>query len=154
MLKDLGYEYINIDGCWAVKTHRDPITNRLIHPVRFPNGISDLAAQIHDLGLKVGIYSSAGETTCAGYPASLSHEKTDAETFAEWQIDYFKDDDCGVPDSQNDVYTACVPDTFNNPGPYPNGTCLNLAPRKPHQRTITGMPRTVPSDIVQCGMRF
>ena len=56
-------------------------------PDRFPDGIASLASQIHDLGLKVGIYSSAGETTCAGYPASLGYEEIDAETFAEWGID-------------------------------------------------------------------
>lgn len=77
-----------VDDCWSVKTHRDPITNRMIpDPARFPDGIASLAAQIHDLGLKVGIYSSAGETTCAGYPASLGYEDIDAETFAEWGID-------------------------------------------------------------------
>lgn len=29
----------------------------------------------------------AGETTCAGYPASLGYEQVDAESFAEWGID-------------------------------------------------------------------
>jgi alpha-galactosidase len=54
---------------------------------RFPDGITSVASQIHELGLRVGIYSSAGETTCAGYPASLGYEDIDAETFAEWEID-------------------------------------------------------------------
>jgi hypothetical protein len=29
----------------------------------------------------------AGETTYAGFPASLGYEQIDAETFAEWGID-------------------------------------------------------------------
>lgn len=29
----------------------------------------------------------AGETTCAGYPASLGYEEIDARSFAEWGID-------------------------------------------------------------------
>nr|Q5AVQ6.2 RecName: Full=Probable alpha-galactosidase B; AltName: Full=Melibiase B; Flags: Precursor [Aspergillus nidulans FGSC A4]ABF50888.1 putative alpha-galactosidase [Aspergillus nidulans] len=126
-LKDLGYEYINIDDCWSIKTHRDPTTNRMIPDAdRFPDGIASVASQIHELGLKVGIYSSAGETTCAGYPASLGYEDIDAETFAEWEIDYLKYDDCGVPDNWKDPYTFCVPDTANNAGPFPNGTCPSL----------------------------
>ncbi|KAL4862744.1 hypothetical protein BDV12DRAFT_190175 [Aspergillus spectabilis] len=126
-LKDLGYEYINIDDCWSIKTHRNPTTKRLTpDPDRFPDSISGLASQVHDMGLKVGIYSSAGETTCAGYPASLGYEVIDAATFAEWEIDYLKYDDCGVPQNWTDNYTACVPDTANTSGPFPNGTCPNL----------------------------
>ncbi|KAL4981019.1 putative alpha-galactosidase B [Aspergillus desertorum] len=126
-LKDLGYEYINIDDCWSMKSHRDPNKKRMIpDPERFPEGIAGIASQIHDLGLKVGIYSSAGETTCAGYPASLGYEDVDAEAFAEWGIDYLKYDDCGVPDNWKDPYSSCVPDTANKAGPFPNGTCPDL----------------------------
>lgn len=39
------------------------------------------------MGLKMGIYSSAGTETCAGYPASLGYEDIDAATFAAWGID-------------------------------------------------------------------
>jgi len=39
------------------------------------------------MGLKFGIYSSAGIYTCAGYPASLGYEEIDAATFAAWGID-------------------------------------------------------------------
>jgi alpha-galactosidase len=39
------------------------------------------------MGLKIGIYSSAGDMTCAGYPASLEHEDVDSKAFAEWGID-------------------------------------------------------------------
>jgi alpha-galactosidase len=46
-------------------------------------------------GLKLGIYSDAGNKTCEGYPASWGHEVTDAPTFAEWGIDYLKYDYCG-----------------------------------------------------------
>jgi alpha-galactosidase len=75
-LKGLGYEYINselphppprmmlvltmvVDDCWSVKSGRDASTQRIIpDPGKFPDGISGVANQIHDLGLKVGIYSS------------------------------------------------------------------------------------------------
>ncbi|KAJ5223303.1 hypothetical protein N7468_007845 [Penicillium chermesinum] len=125
-LKDLGYEYVNIDDCWSIKGVRDTTTGRIIpDTTKFPDGISGLASQVHDLGLKIGIYSSAGETTCAGYPASLGHEEVDAESFAEWGIDYLKYDNCGVPSNWTDKYNACVPDGSSSQNP--NGTCPDLA---------------------------
>lgn len=39
------------------------------------------------MGLKMGIYSDAGEKTCAGYPGSLYYEEIDAATFSDWGID-------------------------------------------------------------------
>ena len=54
-----------------------------------------LADYVHGKGLKLGIYSSAGTTTCAGYPASLGNEQRDANTWASWGIDYLKYDNCG-----------------------------------------------------------
>ncbi|KAE8365442.1 putative alpha-galactosidase B [Aspergillus caelatus] len=126
-LKDAGYEYINIDDCWSVKSGRDPTTKRIIpDSAKFPDGISGVASKIHDLGLKVGIYSSAGTETCAGYPASLGYEKIDAESFAEWGIDYLKYDNCGVPTNWTDTYTHCVPDNTNG-SKFPNGTCPDIS---------------------------
>ncbi|KAJ5191839.1 uncharacterized protein N7498_010824 [Penicillium cinerascens] len=124
-LKDLGYEYVNIDDCWSMKTGRNSMTGRLMpNMTSFPDGISGVADQVHGLGLKIGIYSSAGETTCAGYPASLGHESLDAETWAGWGIDYLKYDNCGVPSNWTDQYNFCVPDGSGN---FPNGTCPNLS---------------------------
>ncbi|KAK0112547.1 alpha-glucosidase maltase [Cadophora gregata f. sp. sojae] len=124
-LKDVGYEYINIDDCWSVKSGRNKTTNQIMPDLtKFPSGIIGTASKIHSLGLKIGIYSSAGTGTCAGYPASLGYEKTDAATFASWGIDYLKYDNCFVPQEWNDQYAACVPE-FSG-GPFPNGTCPNL----------------------------
>lgn len=79
---------MNIDDCWSVKAGRDNTTGRIIPDyTKFPDGINGTAVKIHDLGLKIGIYSSAGDTTCAGYPASLGHEEIDAATWVEWGID-------------------------------------------------------------------
>ncbi|KAJ5831777.1 hypothetical protein N7474_000088 [Penicillium riverlandense] len=124
-LKDLGYQYVNIDDCWSVKGTRNATTHRIIpNPSTFPQGISGLAKQVHGLGLKIGIYSSAGETTCAGYPASLGYEKIDAAAFAEWGIDYLKYDNCGVPSNWTDQYNFCVPD--GTAAQNPNGTCPTM----------------------------
>jgi alpha-galactosidase len=44
----------------------------------------------------LGIYSSPGPNTCAGYEGSYGHEEQDARTFAAWGIDYLKYDWCGA----------------------------------------------------------
>ena len=91
-LKDAGYVYVNIDDCWHGK--RDD--KGVIHPdpERFPSGMKALADYVHGRGLKLGIYSDAGATTCGGKPGSRGHEYQDAITYAEWGIDYIKYDWC------------------------------------------------------------
>lgn len=61
-LKDVGYEYVNIDDCWSDKEkRRDPTTKEILpDEAKFPQGISHTAEVIHSLGLKLGIYSDAG----------------------------------------------------------------------------------------------
>jgi alpha-galactosidase len=99
-------------------------------PVRFPEGIAGIASQIHTLGLKIGLYSSAGTETCAGYPASIGYEYLDAATFAEWGIDYLKYDNCHVPTNWKDEYIACVPDSTHGQK-FPNGTCQDISKTAP-----------------------
>jgi alpha-galactosidase len=92
-MKDAGYEYINLDDCWMA-LDRDSDGNLHADPKRFPHGMKYLADYIHKKGLKIGLYSSAGTKTCAGWPASLDHEKADAKMFAKWGVDYLKYDNC------------------------------------------------------------
>ncbi|KAL4951932.1 glycoside hydrolase [Aspergillus filifer] len=123
-LRDAGYDHVNIDDCWQVKSGRDNTTNELIpDPVNFPRGIKGVADDVHDLGLKLGIYSSAGTETCAEYPASLYYEDIDATSFAAWGVDYLKYDNCGVPRNWSDPYTACT-DRWSDTV---NGTCIGLS---------------------------
>ncbi|MET1072756.1 MAG: hypothetical protein ABWY11_08955 [Umezawaea sp.] len=89
-----GYEYVTIDDCWSQHT-RDADGDLVPDPDKFPRGVKDLADYVHGKGLKIGIYSSAGLTTCAGYPASLGNEVRDARLWASWGIDYLKYDNCG-----------------------------------------------------------
>ncbi len=88
-----GYQYVNIDDCWMTK-NRDSAGRLVPDPAKFPDGISGTATYVHSLGLKLGIYEDAGTATCAGYPGSLGHETTDANTFASWGVDYLKYDNC------------------------------------------------------------
>jgi len=91
-MKDAGYIYINIDDCWHGK--RDSLG--FIHPdaQRFPSGMKALADYINSKGLKIGLYSDAGNSTCGGRPGSRGHEYQDAITYAQWGIDYLKYDWC------------------------------------------------------------
>jgi alpha-galactosidase len=89
-----GYRYVNIDDCWSQKS-RNSAGDLVPDPQKFPSGIKALADYVHGKGLKLGIYSSAGLTTCAGYPASLNNEQRDARLWASWGIDYLKYDNCG-----------------------------------------------------------
>lgn len=87
--KAAGYVYVNNDDCWSNHDGRSNVTHQILpNMTKYPEGIKGLADKIHDMGLKFGIYSSAGTYTCGGYPASLGYEQIDAETFAEWGVDY------------------------------------------------------------------
>ncbi|MEK6756598.1 MAG: putative Ig domain-containing protein, partial [Bacteroidota bacterium] len=97
-----GWTYINIDDCWEIKPNSDdPIlmgesrnaqgminTNK-----KFPD-LKALSDFVHSKGLKMGIYSSPGPLTCAGFTASYQYEEKDAQQYAEWGIDYLKYDWC------------------------------------------------------------
>jgi alpha-galactosidase len=108
-----GWTYINIDDFW--QNHRDSKDPSLrgklrddagfiVPNARF-NDMKGLAGYVHDLGLKIGLYSSPGPWTCGGCVGSYGHEKQDAETYARWGFDYLKYDWCsygnvlnGMPD--------------------------------------------------------
>ncbi|MEU6002770.1 NPCBM/NEW2 domain-containing protein [Streptomyces sp. NPDC047197] len=94
-LKDAGYQYVNLDDCWALP-QRDANGKLVPDPKRFPNGIKAVADYVHTKGLKLGIYTSAGTKTCSdiGFPGALGHEVSDARQFADWGVDYLKYDNC------------------------------------------------------------
>ena len=96
-LKDAGYEYIVIDDCWSEK-QRDENGRLVADHWKFPNGMKPVADYVHSKGLKLGMYSCAGTHTCGGHPGSFEHEFVDAETFAQWGVDYLKYDYCYKPD--------------------------------------------------------
>ncbi len=89
-LADYGYTYINIDDTWEAPRAPD---GEIMANQKFPS-MRALANKVHSYGLKLGIYSSPGPTTCAGYPASYLHELQDAQTYSKWGIDYLKYDWC------------------------------------------------------------
>jgi alpha-galactosidase len=104
-MKEAGYIYVNIDDCWQGK--RDGEGN--IHPNARFGDMKALADYVHGKGLKIGIYSSPGPQTCAGYEGSYQHEEQDAKQYAAWGIDYLKYDWCSAsrvykPSQMPEVY--------------------------------------------------
>jgi alpha-galactosidase len=98
-MKDAGYQFVIIDDCW--QTGRDAEGNIVADAERFPSGIKALADYIHAKGLKFGIYSDAGAMTCAKRPGSVGHEYQDAKQYANWGVDYLKEDWCNTLPGQN-----------------------------------------------------
>jgi alpha-galactosidase len=91
-MRDAGYTFINIDDTWeGPRDAQGNITGNL----KFPN-MKGLADYVHSKGLKIGIYSSPGPQTCAGYEGSYGHEAQDAKTYAAWGFDYLKYDWCSA----------------------------------------------------------
>lgn len=95
-LKDLGYQYVILDDCWSNGRNTSGNGSIIADLTKFPNGMAAVADGVHALGLKFGMYSSAGRYTCGSYEGSLGHEEVDAQTWANWGVDYLKYDVCSV----------------------------------------------------------
>jgi len=91
-MRDAGYIYINIDDGW--QGSRDAAGALSPNP-NFPD-MKALADYVHSKGLKLGIYSSPGPRTCAGFEGSYGHEEQDARMYAAWGMDYLKYDWCSA----------------------------------------------------------
>ena len=101
-LTNHGWSYVNIDDCWSMKPgSKDSL---LSGPPRDANGMinsngkfkdmNGLTDYIHKKGLKAGIYSSPGSTTCGVYTSSYGYEEQDAKRWGDWGFDYIKYDWC------------------------------------------------------------
>jgi len=91
-MKQAGYVYVNIDDCW--QGTRDEAGR--IQPNSKFGDMKALVDYVHSKGLKIGIYSSPGPKTCAGYEGSYGHEEQDAQQYAAWGFDYLKYDWCSA----------------------------------------------------------
>lgn len=136
-LYDAGYKYVNIDDCWQ-SSKRDENGRLQADPVHFKSGIKSLSEYVNSIGLKLGIYSSNGTLTCEDYPASLRNEKIDAETFAQWGIEYFKYDFC-----HNEKIPSDAPKIANISVSNKSNSEL-IATYTPYDLTLKKMARIVP----------
>lgn len=99
-----GWTYINIDDFWEINERQGARDATLAGDPRKPDGtintnkrfpdMKGLTDYIHGLGMKAGLYSGPGPTTCGGCIASYEHEDQDAQTWADWGFDYIKYDLC------------------------------------------------------------
>jgi alpha-galactosidase len=137
-MADVGYEYVNIDDCWALSS-RDSRGGLVPDQQFWPKGFKWLTDSIHRMGLKVGIYSDIGSLTCAscygtgGLPGMQNgFEQRDCDSFVKWGFDYLKLDFC----------------CFNFGGGYPNNQAAAIAAyvraREALKSAVTRMKPTVP----------
>ncbi len=138
-----GYQYVNIDDCWAVKPgSKDPsllgesrdAAGRVNSNPRFPD-MKALTDYIHAKGLKAGIYTSPGPTTCAGHVGAYQHEAEDVAQFVDWGFDFLKYDWC----------------SYGQIAPHPDLAAL----QKPYRLVadlLAKQPRDVVFNLCQYGM--
>ena len=155
-----GWNYINIDDYW--QNNRDSTDPSLQGKLRDEAGnivpnkrfgdMKGLTDYVHDLGLKIGIYSSPGPWTCGGCAGSYGHEKQDAETYAKWGFDYLKYDWCsyggalnGIPDNDPNKVISI---SYN--GGYQLSTAVK--PYKLMGEYIRQQPRDIVFSLCQYGM--
>jgi hypothetical protein len=110
-MKKAGYEYVVIDEGWWLG-ERDAAGNFVVNAKQWPalqpgqkaGDMANVAAYIHSLGLKAGIYTDAGKDGCSMYPdsgpklrntGSEGHYDQDFLQFSKWGFDYVKVDWCG-----------------------------------------------------------
>ncbi len=134
-LLDAGYKYVNIDDCWQ-SSERDENGRLQCDKATFPSGIKALSEYINSKGLKLGLYSSNGVRTCEDYPGSLTHEREDADTLAEWGVEYFKYDFC-----HNIPLTEKAPDVAFVEFSHPSKTAF--AKYSPSGCTLKGSARII-----------
>ena len=92
-LDQLGYQYVVLDdGCYRSERIDGKLSNET---VKFSGGFRPLADYIHQKGLKFGMYNDIGTNLCAGAAVgTCGHEKTDARSYVDWDVDFLKIDNC------------------------------------------------------------
>ena len=99
-LRDAGYVYFNLDDGWASDA-RGSDGRLSADPDKFPEGMRNFSDYVHAKGLKLGLYTDRGTKTCARKPGSYGYEKIDAQQYADWAVDYLKEDNCKAPGGPN-----------------------------------------------------
>jgi len=104
-----GWTYVNIDDGWEASQRTRQ--GEILANDKFPD-FKALTEYIHSLGLKFGIYSSPGATTCGGHVGSYKHEYIDGKTWEKWGVDYLKYDHCGYLDIQKDASEKSIQEPY------------------------------------------
>ena len=92
-----GYRHFHLDDCWAA-TERNATGYLMPEADHFPNGMKPVVDYVHSKNLSFGLYTCSGTLTCVGgRQGSFGHWQQDADVFAEWGVDWVKQDFCNVP---------------------------------------------------------
>lgn len=78
--------------------------------------MKNLSQYVHSKNLKFGLYSDAGEKTCQGRPGGLGYETIDAKTYAAWEVDYLKYDNCYNTGSSGKIRYFAMSKALNESG--------------------------------------
>ncbi|KJE96390.1 alpha-galactosidase [Capsaspora owczarzaki ATCC 30864] len=115
-MQDLGYQYINLDDCWGGP--RSANGTLTADTSRFPSGsLAKVTSYVHSLGLKMGLYLCAGNETCKyKRPGSWGYFDQDAQTVADWGIDFVKLDWCNHPNLPPPTVYGMMRDSLNKTG--------------------------------------
>ncbi len=103
-----GYQFVTIDDCWQGERGFDGV----LHANGKFGDMKQLGDDIHARGLKFGIYSAPSALTCAGFTGSFGHEIQDAQTFANWGVDYLKYDYCSYDEVKKTPGRAGIIEPF------------------------------------------
>ena len=108
--------------------------------------MAPVADYIRSRGLEFSLYTSIGNTTCAGRPGSAGHEATDAATFAAWGCTWLKNDNCNYPaHDPADLYGAWA--RAMNTLPYRLPMALKAVINYTTALTVGGASRRVGGDV-------
>lgn len=114
-----GWRAVYIDDGW--QGARDA-SGRIRPNERFPD-MKALCDYVHSKGLQIGIYTSPGPKTCAGYEGSWGHEESDARQFAEWGFDALKHDWCSAQGDMRAAYAKMRDALAKQPRDFVYGLC-------------------------------
>ena len=68
-------------------TGRFPNGSIIPDPKVFPHGVKAVADYLHSIDMKLGLYTSRGQTTCLRRVGSQDYEKIDMQQYADWGVD-------------------------------------------------------------------
>lgn len=97
-----GYNRLNLDDEWSLM-FRAANGSMQWDPDKFPRGLPWLTDFLKSQGFIPGIYTDAGNLSCAGYPGAYGYEQLDAETFVDWGFEYLKLDGCNMPEGATEA---------------------------------------------------
>ncbi|KAL4932379.1 glycoside hydrolase superfamily [Aspergillus undulatus] len=143
-LADLGYRYVTVDCGWSVED-RLPNGTLTWNETLFPQGFPALGRYLHDRGLLFGAYGDSGILLCGSPPnntGSLYFEDLDARTFAEWEIDSLKYDNCYSDAATN------YPNVNYSPSTSPHPRFANMS------RYIQSQERPILFQVCEWGIDF